>query len=661
MYRFGYTEECFFDYTFNPIQGQAGVVDGILNIVSETTYRVLNDRRARLLREVASKTGTAKTVTEACALTAEVLRSNSADIPFALLYLIAPDGKQAYLCESSQFAPDSPIAPRCVSLDAADGSTGWPIAQVAQTAQPQIVSDLVERFGELPGSPWPEPPEEAMVLPIAGAGQGKVSAVLVAVASPRRRLDDTYCDFLEQITRQIATTITNARSYEEERRRAEDLAELDRAKTVFFSNVSHEFRTPLTLMLGPVEEALQATQDAEQRERLELVHRNTLRLQKLVNTLLDFSRIEAGRIEAVYEPTDLALLTSELVSVFRSAIERAGLRLRVDCSPLPEPAYVDREMWEKIVLNLVSNAFKFTLAGEIAVTLRSNDAQFELEVQDSGIGIPADELPHIFERFHRVKGARGRSYEGSGIGLALVHELARLHGGAVEVSSTVGKGTCFKVSISQGYDHLPSDRIATARTLASTATGAAPYVEEVLRWLPEDEAGGVARKQEEVRTVEALELTSTSASPTTRRSGSPSARILLADDNADMRDYLKRLLGQQYAVTAVADGEAALAAIHQQVPDLLLTDVMMPGLDGFELLKSLRGDPTTQDLPVILLSARAGEEARIEGLAAGADDYLTKPFSARELLARVEASLKLVRLRQEANKALQLSQEQSRL
>jgi PAS domain S-box-containing protein len=667
MYRFGYTEECFFEYTFNPIQGEGGSIDGVFNIVTETTYRVLNDRRARLLREVASKTGTAKTAEEACVLMAKTLKSDPADIPFALLYLMDQDGSTVRLCGHTEVKVDHSIAPKVVDLTA-DDSGGWSIAQVAQTAQSQIIPNLVKRFGTLPGSPWSEPPQEAVVLPIAATGQGKMAGVLVAVASPRRRLDDTYLDFFNQIAQQIAMAIANVRSYEEERRRVEQLAELDRAKTVFFSNVSHEFRTPLTLMLSPLEEVLERVDEWESggemsthppippstlKEQLQLVQRNGLRLQKLVNTLLDFSRIEAGRVEATYEPTDLAAFTAELTSVFRSAIERANLRLIVDCPPLPEAVYVDREMWEKIVLNLLSNAFKFTFEGEIAIGLQWANDRVDLIVRDTGIGIPAAELPHLFERFHRVKGVQGRSIEGSGIGLSLVQELVKLHQGTINVTSTEGAGTCFTLSIPTGTAHLLPDRIGAPRTLASTALGANSYLEEALRWLPEE----ANREWQRANGGNILPT----PTPDSRLPTSPTPRILLADDNADMRDYVRRLLSQQYEVKAVADGSEALSAIRRQVPDLILTDVMMPNLDGFGLLQALRSDPETREVPIIMLSARAGEEARIEGLAAGADDYLTKPFSARELLARVEATLKLAQLRQEVGAALRESEAKYRL
>jgi PAS domain S-box-containing protein len=407
--------------------------------------------------------------------------------------------------------------------------------------------------------------------------------------------------------------ITEKKKYEQEiARQREELAQLDKLKTQFFANISHEFRTPLTLMMGPLEDMLAERPDPD--PRLELAHRNSLRLLKLVNTLLDSSRIEAGRIEASYEPTDLSALTSELASNFRSAIERAGMTLSIDCEPLAEPVYVDREMWEKIVLNLLSNAFKFTFEGGIVVSLRVAERAAELEVKDSGIGIAADELPKVFERFHRVKEARGRSYEGSGIGLALVQELARLHGGSVSVSSEIGRGSVFVVRVPLGTAHLPAGRIQAPRSLTSTSVRAAAFVQEALRWLPD---AAPDRAPSEVR-----------------------QRILLADDNADLRDYVRRLLQVSYEVEVAIDGVTALEAARASHFDLIISDVMMPNLDGFGLIRELRADPALATVPVMVLSARAGEEARLEGLSRGADDYLVKPFSARDLLGRVAAALK---------------------
>ncbi len=347
----------------------------------------------------------------------------------------------------------------------------------------------------------------------------------------------------------------------------------------------------------------------------------------------------------MYEPIDLAVYTAELASVFRAAMEKAGLRLVIDCPPLPEPVFVDRDMWEKIVLNLLSNAFKYTLRGEIRVSLRAaleaSNRRAVLSVQDTGTGIPEAELPNIFNRFHRVQETRGRTHEGTGIGLALVLELVKLHGGTVGVDSVYGAGSTFTVTVPFGREHLPADRVGGPRTLESTALGASPFVEEALRWLPGTVPAG-ARETGAFPIQTGLLPVARPAAPGKR------PKVVLADDNADMRDYVQRLLSADYQVTAVADGVEALRLTTAQKPDLVITDVMMPKLDGFGLLKALREDPGTATIPVIMLSARAGEEARVEGLQAGADDYLTKPFSARELLARVGGTLALARARREA-------------
>lgn len=485
-----------------------------------------------------------------------------------------------------------------------------------------------------------------MTLP----GHPLPGALLVTAISPRKALEADYRTFLNLVAQQVATSFAEARAYEEERMRAQALAALDRAKTAFFSDISHEFRTPLTLMLGPLEELLAGTvgfRCGRARRTGTCVHRNAVRLLKLVNTLLDFARIEAGRVQAVYEPTDVAHLTAELVSVFRSTIERAGLRLRVECAPLPEPAYVDREMWEKIVFNLLSNAFKFTFTGEIAVRVQAYEDRVELSVRDTGTGIPAAELPHLFERFYRVRGARGRTQEGTGIGLALVHELVKLHGGVLRADSIEGQGSTFTIAVPRGSAHLPADRISAPRTLASTALGAMPYVQEARHWLPEPEQPAGFNTM--VGAADSLPpLPFPQRAPQSGRVSG--ARVLVADDNADMRAYLTRLLQDSYEVDTIPDGDTALAAVRQALPDLVLADVMMPGRDGFELLRALRADPRTKTIPVLLLSARAGEEARVEGLEAGADDYIVKPFSARELLARMAAHLELSRLRHEATR-----------
>ncbi|RKG70628.1 response regulator [Corallococcus sp. CA054B] len=420
----------------------------------------------------------------------------------------------------------------------------------------------------------------------------------------------------------------------------EQLGELDRLKSEFFANVSHEFRTPLTLMLGPTEDLLAGRAGPlsdEVRKEMERVHRNAGRLLKLVNALLDLSKLEAGPREERFAPTDLAALTKDAASSFRSAMERAGLKLTVDCPPLSQPVYVAPDLWEQIVLNLVSNAFKFTLQGGVTLRLREHGQRVSLEVEDTGSGIPAHELPRLFERFHRVPGSPSRTMEGSGIGLALVQEFARLHGGAVSARSTEGEGSVFTVELPLGHAHLPPERIRTTsrpRSAAREATSA--YVEEALLW-------GSAKPKDRTQSSHHHPASAGghAVSPVSR------ARILLVDDNRDMRDYIQRVLSPEYDVEVATDGQKGLEAALARPPDLVLSDVMMPKLDGMGLLRALRAAPTTRELPILLLSAKAGEEATVQGLASGADDYLVKPFSAGELLARIASNLKLARMRGE--------------
>ena len=633
--RSGEPEETYFSFSFSPVRVESGEVGGVFTAVVETTHRVLSERRLRVLTGLGEAAFGGRTMAEAARLCVDAMR-DTRSVPFALLDLADEEG-QARLLAGTGLAAESRLHAPSVPLD--DPGAPWPFAGVAATGGPMVVE--LSPADVIAAGAWPADlaPHRAMVLPIQ-AGERPHTAFLVAGLNPLRPLDADYQAFFELLAHQVGTAVTDARAFETERERAEALAELDRAKTVFFSNVSHELRTPLTLLLGPLEQALEEL-PAKQREGLVLAHRNAMRLLRLVNTLLDFSRIEARRVEPAFEPVDLARLTADLASAFRSAVEQAGIELRVDASPLPEPAYLDVEMWEKIVLNLVSNAFKFTLAGSISVRTRLVGDHFQLEVADTGSGIPKGELPRLFDRFHRVRGAGSRTQEGTGIGLALVRELVDLHGGKVRVRSRPGRGSTFVVSIPRGSAHLPADRVGAPRTANSTAVGAAPFVEEAVRWLP----GGDAPE----------ELTWSSGGGFTNHvpaGETAGARVLVADDNADMRRYLTSLLAPHWAVTAVADGRAALESALESPPDLVLTDVMMAGLDGFELLRRLREDERTRQVPVVMLSARAGAEASVEGMDAGADDYLVKPFVARELVARVRANLELSRTRRVAQSTI---------
>ncbi|WP_306212644.1 SpoIIE family protein phosphatase [Actinoplanes sp. RD1] len=578
--RAGYREEAYFSVSHAPARDDAGRTVGVLTVCSEVTEQIVGERRLRLLREVSVGGGSVAETTERLI---DAIAGHPLDVPFAAIHL--RDGTVATTGPEIPFDGEVPEA-----LQVRDVPAGLVV----------------------PGGPWGEPVRQVVAVPLSSGEPGHPLGVLTAAVSPSRGLDDGYRSFFELLGRQVSVAVRNSLAYEEERRRAEQLAELDRVKTAFFTNVSHEFRTPLTLMLGPLADALDDREEPlgpRQRERVDVARRNATRLLTLVNNLLTFSGLEAGRAGNTPRAVDLARLTAGLAGVFRSAVERSSLRLVVDCPPLPRPTAVDPAHWETIVTNLISNALKFTFVGEIRVTLDSDESGVRLRVSDSGIGIDADEQAHLFDRFHRVQGARARSHEGSGIGLALVRELSRLLGGDVTVASAPGRGSTFTVT-------LPWQAVDPAAAPAAPAQpGAAAHAlaEEALSWTVTD-------------------------TPGTAQGGT---RILVADDNADMRAYLMRLLtDQQWQVQGVADGRAALDAIRRDPPDLLVTDVMMPGLDGFSLIRELRRQPATRTLPILVLSARAGSESGAEGIDAGADDYVVKPFTAADLLARVRAALR---------------------
>lgn len=620
MERNGYPEETYYTFSYSPIPDDDNNPGGIICANTDDTQRVIGERQLALLRDLAALETHTKSLRAACQESVRRLASNSKDFPFCALYMEDPETGELGLIDSSGFEKDHSATPS--ELNDKEFPV-WPYKDALDKQQLVVVDDLHTHFdSELPCGFWKQHPNKAAILPLVTSNE-KQRAILIVGLNPYRLFDDNYQSFLTLVAGQIAAGITNVFSFEQAKKRAEALAELDKAKTLFFSNVSHEFRTPLTLLLGPLEEAMASLDfESEAKTALELAYKNGLRLLKLVNSLLDFSRAEAGRMQAAYLPIDLAALTADLASNFRSACERAGLTLSINCEALAEPVYIDRDMWEKIVFNLLSNAFKFTFEGEIEVQLRAQQRSVQLIVSDTGVGIRKNDLPRIFERFHRVENSRGRSHEGTGIGLALVKELVRLHGGEINVSSTFGEGTRFIIEIPFGKNHLPASQIGVEKTQISTATRAAAYVEETLRWLPNGE-------QTDAASLVALDDNRVSTLP----------HILLADDNADMRIYIHRILKDSYRVTTVEDGHAAWEQVLNSPPDLILSDVMMPLLDGFGLLKKLKSKPELMNIPIILLSARAGQEARIEGIDAGADDYLVKPFSTRELRARVKAQL----------------------
>lgn len=625
MQRHGYTEECYFDFTFTPVYGEGGKVEGVFNAVIETTKNILNERQLQTLTALGKAlidSGSHKEVIEE---TIQTLQQNPYDFPFAFFRSL--ENNKGVLSRSTPLGGAEALVPKEVDL-AADNPTAAVLRNAVATRKLQLLEGVREKVGELPKGAWDVSPDKAIVVPVMQAGMKEPFGLLIIGLNPLRILDENYSNFFLLIADQMATSFAQVHVLEDERKRREALAEIDKAKTAFFTNISHEFRTPLTLMLGTVEEALRnADTTAALQQPLLVAHRNAMRLLKLVNTLLDFSRLEAGRVKAAYVQTDLAGFTESLASHFQSAIETAGLRFQVACQAINLPVYVDREMWEKIVLNLLSNAFKYTLRGSVTLSLAAENNEAVLTVADTGVGIPKSELPNMFQRFHRVQNVTGRTFEGTGIGLSLVKELVGLHGGDISVQSEEGVGSVFTVRIPTGKAHLPAAQVMEANDQRSFALADA-FLQEAETLLATAANTAPAKPQ----TAEAADL------PT----------VLVVDDNADMRHYITGLLQPAYNVVTAGNGQEALDLMATRKISLVLTDVMMPVMDGLQLLKTLKENPQTALIPVVLLSARAGDEAKVEGLNVGADDYLIKPFSAKELLTRIRSQLSLSKKRDDA-------------
>jgi PAS domain S-box-containing protein len=623
--RFGYLEEAYFTYSYSAIRDELGVVRGVFTAVTETTQRVLNNRRLRTLRQLGVQTARAATeggasVEAVCGAALKALAVNRADTPFAAIYRLNPDDPAAHLVSSMGMTDPS------VFSEAVYGSTsGVVLRDIVNTGASTVLDAVPPSWGsamETGANPVGDrPPTTALILPVQSGGPDLPATVMVAGVTPYRSLDDDFRGYLDLVAAQINRAIGDAQTYQAQRARAEALAQLDRAKNEFFANVSHELRTPLTLIVGPAEDSLNDAEEplaGAQRERVALIRRNAERLRHLVDDLLDFARIEAGRRQPELEYVDLAAATRELVASFAPAAARAGLALRSEIDPLPRPFPVDIDMWEKIVLNLLSNAVKYTLQGDIDVRLHHDGDHVTLSVRDTGVGIPADELPRVFERFHRIR-RTGRGHEGAGIGLALVAELVRLHAGDIQVQSHEGEGSAFTVTLPCPASYLAGTPALATRPRFGRRTS---YVDEALEW---------------------SESTESASAP--ESSADPDATVLVVDDNSDIRKLITRVLSPHWRVLQAADGAEGLEIALAERPELVLTDVMMPRLDGFGLLTLLRANPRTASVPVVFLSARAGEEAAVGGLAAGADDYLPKPFSTGELVARVRSNLEMARFR----------------
>lgn len=619
--RSGFNEETYFSLSYSAVEDDDNVIRGMLCVCSEVTQQVLNERRLLLQRDLMSKAGETRDVAQVCLDVATTIGSYTYDVPFMLLYLRDANGLLRPQSEMGVGTAGEPVIFDPTSADP------WQFGRAL--AGETVMIDTLPTGYAIPGGIWQDTVRTAITIPLASASAGQPLGVIVMGVSPNAVLDQTYRSFFELVAGQVSVALRNAMAHEEERKRAEALAALDRAKTDFFSNVSHEFRTPLTLMLGPLEDLLaqqQTNLTTSDREQLTLAYENALRLLKLVNSLLDFSRIESNRTEAVYTAINISQFTQGLASNFESAFFKAGLRYTVNIYTFHEPMYIDADMWEKIVLNLLSNALKFTFEGGITLTLKEDAGEVLLRVQDTGVGISADELPDLFKRFHRMKNSRSRSHEGTGIGLALVKELVIMHSGTIDVESELGTGTTFTVRLPKRIAIPTHGDVQNDIPETAAAVRRRSFVNEASLWVQHPQNA----------------LPKEAESP---EAGPDEVLILVADDNAQMRQYLEGILRRHWRVISAGDGVEALRLAIECKPDLVLSDVMMPGMNGFELLHAIRSERNLSHLPVILLSARAGQEATVEGLEKGANDYLVKPFYARELVARIRAQLDITRTR----------------
>ncbi|MEM9771069.1 MAG: ATP-binding protein, partial [Cyanobacteria bacterium P01_D01_bin.73] len=447
---------------------------------------------------------------------------------------------------------------------------------------------------------------------------------------------------------QAAIAVQQARLYQKTRKQAEQLLALDKQKNELFQNVSHEFRTPLTLMIGPLEAAVDNGGDLPG-EQAAIALRNSRRLLRLVNQLLDIQRIDAQRLQPTFRPLNLNLFTAQIVEAFQSYSDRKGISLITQLEDGP-PAYVDIERFDKVLYNLLSNAMKFTPSGgTITVSLSCTTDRFVLKVQDTGIGIRDDQLPHLFERFRQAEGSVSRSHEGTGLGLALVQELVTLHGGKIAVDSVYGQGSTFTVWLPKGSNHLPADQVLEQPIEHEASRASVELADLEVEIDAAAEKAAIAtmltqekQRQETLSQEEPQERSpELSEEPEDQPEENPGT-ILVVDDNSDLRIYVSSILKSAgYQVVTARDGDEGFRTAQAQSVDAVVTDLMMPRVSGLDLIRMVREDQQLQGTPVVLLTAKADDDTRLEGVEQGADAYLAKPFNARELLAEVRNLLSL--------------------
>ena len=611
--RNGYIEETYFTFSHSPIRDESGQVVGIFQAVTETTERVLDERRLRTLHDLGINTATAQVTQEACRIATETLSQNAADIPFALLYLLDESRRQAYLAGTAGLEPDTPASPRVIDLSAEDKPGSWPLARVAHTGQTAQVDNLVAQFGTLPGGPWPESPFVALVLPVAQPGVTLPTGLLVVGISPRRALNDTYRRFLSLVAGQIATAVANTRALEMERKRAEALAELDRAKSQFLANMSHELRTPLNGILGYAQILKKGkTITDQQKNGLNIIYQCGEHLLNLINDVLDISKIEARKMELYPKNFHFPEFLEAIAEICRIRAEQKGIELIYETlTPIPKAIRADEKRLRQVLINLLGNAVKFTEQGYITFKVGYHQEKFRFQVEDTGIGIAQEKLEEIFLPFQQV-GEKIRETEGTGLGLTISRELAELMGGELKVESTLGKGSVFWLDLD-----LPEvEWIDVADISENNIIG----------------FKGLKRK------------------------------ILVVDDKWANRSVLVNMLEPLgFEVLEATDGLDGLNKARQFKPDIILLDLVMPVMDGFEATRRLRMMPELEGVVVIAISASVFDFDHQQSRKVGCDGFLPKPVREADLLEKVRVHLGLEWVYEEIDSKVQLRTEYSEL
>lgn len=510
------------------------------------------------------------------------------------------------------------------------------LKQLLTTQAPVVVDDLQAQASfNSPELPLRSPARALLVVPLVADGKIIGSISLRQVREPRT-WEPEEVELAQAVAAQAAIAVQQSRLYQKTRQQAEQLLELDRQKTEFFQNVSHEFRTPLTLTIGPLESAVTQGQGLSH-EQAVIALRNSRRLLRLVNQLLDLQRLDAGRMQPKFRPTHLLEFIEQVVESFREYCEKKQIRLNthLEDSPL---VYLDLEKFDKVLYNLLSNAIKFTPAnGTITVTVRAAGEHCTIQVQDTGIGIRNDQIPYLFERFRQADGSTNRSYEGSGLGLSLVKELVDLHGGKITVDSIYGQGTTFTIWLQTGIGHLPSEQIIEVPAEIESSRAVVELADVESNLTDPADPSDSSEFAVAVAALDAVPEEAIAAADTMNP-----ARVLVVDDNTDMRGYITGVLQQEnYQVLTARNGLEGLRVAQTHRPDLIITDLMMPVVSGLEMIQRLRLQPDLKGTPIVLVTAKADEETRLEGVEKGADGYLSKPFNARELLAEVRNLLAL--------------------